>query len=982
MAGKNYGPNVSGYLDPTGRNWEDVIFQAGKAILDVEQNLFQDISTGLAEGAIRRDASNTVQTVPPMPSGWIANDFLDNAAGTLPIFVGSSAGNILTLQNKLTAHVNGWVFLVQHTNVINTNTVTLPAAPTGLGAQRTDMVFLEVWRLLLSPAGAVGPPSGTFGKSPSGRIWQQGNVATDPSNDLTLDYPDDILNATLGVESTKRVQIQYRLRVVSNVDIFTYPYGLNDPILFANSVPPNAGTLNGFPTTFNYVNQSAFGDSGLWIAGDGNPANALGTVDGYMYAIPLCAVFRRNSTAFSPFSNINGAGASPTANRPDNHFNDVFVSDDIADLRMAISPTGWSYSELLDKNATYLLDNALRSEWTSTASLGGGGSTGHTPFFSNQIGISSANGGTAPYSGDATGGGPRVAQFDNACRTFSARPILETMVVAVPAPGGGWANGSVVTINPSSVSIYPYGTLGFSAYAPVNVQFIDVLSAIWIGNSGATKRYDAIGTTVAVVTATNNAGLIEIQTAFPTALATGSSVVISGIVGTVEANGAWIVTVIDSTHFTLNNSAFVNPYTSGGSVQYSAIKTITGLGAQPVASLTLTAGQIAPLGLTNETLYVEILVDYPAGNGLSTTPTADEQALLQTFLVNNPSLLPNAAPIYFDPTLLTAAGWGPYSYFNATPSLAVLDWTHREAHMTYTTTTIPAITLSADSETHNVPFFVMPERVHTIVSVLKNAVPIVGGTTIDVTGRIISFTNPADYTNPGDTLAVSYKAIRPFPQNAEQVTIFFDTRAPQTVRDPVLGGSLQVIPKYIPKQLFTLTSGCASPDAGYPFPTAYAQTGGIYDGSAPSPPFTELLLNGEAEISISDFNATTGLLSLPIYVNYSPDPDQVTFLRSAGVDIDIEGRTYFKQTTPGQYIPNAYAQDLSDPQRHKVFLPFIAELAVDGLFGFAGQLVMVLLTRWAGGDAINGVFFDTNLLVSTTSASVFRLRNNMLNKRV
>jgi hypothetical protein len=121
------------------------------------------------------------------------------------------------------------------------------------------------------------------------------------------------------------------------------------------------------------------------------------------------------------------------------------------------------------------------------------------------------------------------------------------------------------------------------------------------------------------------------------------------------------------------------------------------------------------------------------------------------------------------------------------------------------------------------------------------------------------------------------------------------------------------------------------------------------------------------------------MLALPVYVNYTPNPEQVTFLR-APTDLDSEGRTFFKQTQAGVYVPNAYGQDLSDPRRHKNFLGFLAELAATSPLGFAGQLVLVLITRWSDSDETNGVFFDTNLANNTTSASIFRLRNSLLVK--
>src|SRR5271170_6289724 len=132
MPGKNYGPSVSGYLNPNGRNWEDVIFQAGKAILDKELNLGQDIDVGAAEADLRR----------AMPSGWISDDFTDNAPGAL-FFVSGSVGNVVTLENSLQAQINGWLLDIANTGTISTNTLQLPPPPTGAGAVRIDLVILE-----------------------------------------------------------------------------------------------------------------------------------------------------------------------------------------------------------------------------------------------------------------------------------------------------------------------------------------------------------------------------------------------------------------------------------------------------------------------------------------------------------------------------------------------------------------------------------------------------------------------------------------------------------------------------------------------------------------------------------------------------------------------------------------------------------------------------------------------------------------------
>jgi len=61
-------------------------------------------------------------------------------------------------------------------------------------------------------------------------------------------------------------------------------------------------------------------------------------------------------------------------------------------------------------------------------------------------------------------------------------------------------------------------------------------------------------------------GLIKITTSAVNALVTGDVVQISGVTGTVEANGKWVITVVDTSHFTLNNSTFLNAYSSGGTI--------------------------------------------------------------------------------------------------------------------------------------------------------------------------------------------------------------------------------------------------------------------------------------------------------------------------------------------------------------------------------------------------------------------------------
>jgi hypothetical protein len=862
MTTKNF-PASGGYLDPENRGWETVVTGAGKPLLSAELNLAQDIDAGAGQAALKR----------LMPSGWISDDFTNSSSSTSAIFTAVATANKVRVPNNLVAHVNGWLLNIKHSGANGSNDLTLTASPSGAGVRRTDVVVLEVWRRLLDPS-----PS-TVGKSPSGRIWQFGNVKTFATDDLTLNYADDILDANIGTETTKRVQIQYRLRVVPSIDIFTYPYALDDPSLVAYTVPASAAAPDGTATLHTYSNQETNGDCGLWRAGDGNPANTLGTVDGYMYAIPLMAVFRRNSTAWNRLTNQNGGVATPgPSDRPDGLFFDVVDARDVVDLRLGVSPTGWSFPEILDKNVNYLFDNTLKTEWMLNQK--GGGSHGHTVLWADEIGITNAHGGDSVNTG-TTAAASLIGEFDGVRRSFSDRATFEILTVKITVPGGGWASATP-TINFTSVAVNPYTAYNWAAYSS-NAIVVDLVSATFIGTSG-NKTFNAI------------------------------------------------------TH----------------------IKKVTGLGEIPVGNLSLTMSTLSGLGITNEDLYVDLLVCYPPGQGLSYTPTNSYGAA--SFSINNAGALPAGAPILYSALANTS-----------------VENVHREANLEYTTSNI-TLTIAADTVVSAKSTIRMPERVNTVVSVSKNASPIVGSVTISTDRRTLSFTNAADYTDPGNNLTIVYTALRPLPQNGEQIAVWYETRAPQTSRDALIGTSLTLVPRYIPSNLYVILAGSGSLDEGYPFPNAYTQAGGTYPSSVGT--FAgDQELTGRATQSISDFGAGTGFLKLSTVIPLVSNPESMTFLRSSPGDTDAEGRTFFKSIPGSTYVHNAFGQDLSDPIKHKVVFPFIAELPTTSSLGKRGQMVLVLLTRWATFDQINGVFFNADLTLNTTAASVFRLKGNLLNKR-
>jgi photosystem II stability/assembly factor-like uncharacterized protein len=181
-----------------------------------------------------------------------------------------------------------------------------------------------------------------------GRIFPEGNVLSSAEDYLR----DDIINPQVGVETTKRVQIQYRIRIIESVDPFGYPEsGLGHDYLFSQG--PNLNITDAGNYTFSNMGPEN-GDYGLWRS------RCRGTYDGYTWAIPMFFVSRRNSGSFDIRNNINGSTYFELgAIRPDGLTYERIVADDITDIRRQVVIQ--SYSHLLQKNLDKLLSNNLKT---------------------------------------------------------------------------------------------------------------------------------------------------------------------------------------------------------------------------------------------------------------------------------------------------------------------------------------------------------------------------------------------------------------------------------------------------------------------------------------------------------------------------------------------------------------------------------------------------------------------------------------------
>lgn len=172
------------------------------------------------------------------------------------------------------------------------------------------------------------------------RVYKEGNVDTD------IYLTDDSIHPDANIETTKRVQVQYRIRVVNNVDPQNFPEsGLGNTGIVA--LGPNA------TGSFSFTNMGTVtGDYGLWRA------KCQNTVDGYCYAIPMFFVGRRNSGDYNTDTNANGSHTNSSV-RPDLLTGTNIVDSDILDVRRKVIVP--DVNELLDRNFDLLMANQLKT---------------------------------------------------------------------------------------------------------------------------------------------------------------------------------------------------------------------------------------------------------------------------------------------------------------------------------------------------------------------------------------------------------------------------------------------------------------------------------------------------------------------------------------------------------------------------------------------------------------------------------------------
>ena len=136
---------------------------------------------------------------------------------------------------------------------------------------------------------------------------------------------NDLQDNVAGDETTRRIQLRWNIRTVTDVNFTTYPKGVDN----GDRVRARAGAQSDTNYTFASVG------NGLYRTGDGSSAacTSLKCVDGYVYALPLFQVHRRNQTAYNATDNAEGAPAYSSGTViPSGLYYDVIAAQDVTPL--------------------------------------------------------------------------------------------------------------------------------------------------------------------------------------------------------------------------------------------------------------------------------------------------------------------------------------------------------------------------------------------------------------------------------------------------------------------------------------------------------------------------------------------------------------------------------------------------------------------------------------------------------------------------
>lgn len=827
-------------------------------------------------------------------------------------------------------------------NAVNTLGVNVTATTRGTGfvfltfdggTNANQIVLSSVISVDASAITVKDPSGGSNGTGvPSAnKIYYAGNTQSHSSAYLD----DDIIDtAGLNEETTRRVQMQYRFRVYSDIYNFgtstgdgvnpkVQPDGFSNANIFAQGGTSSA--QSGY--TFSRATDGTFprNDTGLYYAGNGSEAHAtaLNTVDGYVYALPVSFVFRRSLGSFDPEIQANNGllhdhaqttngfideGATKTipankSDRPDGLFADQIAETDVLDLRKRVFPRGVDYSAELDRQFSLLLDNQLNTWFMDSSDFrtdfaNGSGELTTAPLVCDEIGRSNSLGGP-----NTNNRGAFIRNFDKVTNRFSDVPVLSRLVL----------------------EIYPDGTNNHQ-------------TAISVAGNVSNKWYEDATVSIDLAKLESNSNFrfwtdpsdsvdIHLDDAFP--------------------QGTRVIDVLECWHDEGNYGDVVS--------QEAFFSTVTGLGTNTVTlkldrNLTEVTGglnQGAYKMVGNPTvgdvgsprrLFITLLIEYPAKEGLSATPAIipvpDSEVYPTGSVIEYNSTQRATDSVAQPPLVFFREGVREVSverivssitesFVSTTGTTLKLPW---KIHVDDSTLYDPTLTDSTDGNA-SISLNLTSSKLGSTDSELSWSAPFGGQ-------RLVSLTSHprAPLSNSGT--------------NGYQVGVYYRARASQTYgakNAPLnLPSEITVKPIKVSEKLWAIQAGSSTSEESYPYASPSVQIGVHPDVNDYG---SEADLMGSTRMVLEDISINSGLMALSSVLPMDTTGD-ITFTTPV---LDSENRVVFKSVSSG-YKPNSFSQSLDESVLHKNALPFLARVESssvgDNEVHFRnGEIVLVVISK-------------------------------------
>ena len=828
-------------------------------------------------------------------------------------------------------------------------------------------------KVLNQPAGG----SDGEGKPNANKVYFAGNVISDPTTHLD----DNIQDPNVAVSSTRRVQVQYRLRMDAiSINLSQDIFGFESNFVLAQ------GSQSAIVNGYSFERHDT--DTGLWYAGDGSETAAqdLGTVDGYVYAIPICYVFRRwasvGADGFNPIGAFNtGAyhdhdGATLGANnyvdnvsvghsdRPDGLFADQISEYDVLDLRRRVYPRGLDFSAELDYQYHSLLDDTNKTWYARADNLqttgNGSGGVSHTPLVCDVYGRNGAQIG---------GAGAWRQNFDHIARRWSNEPTTERIYISalpsntpqsatgisvshVGGNGDYWYEGDQITIDLTTLDVS--GLLGWatndarllSNSNPTPPKLIDI-GFCW-HNDG--HFYAPINQQVRIQSITG--------------LSTNTVVI------TLEANP-----IIANGGLKANNDNGVDPYDPAGNANgfdYLLVGDANGASTD-----------------SDKEIFIELIFDYPSiDRGLSGTVAEAPMPDSSGYPTGSAVLTELAPTNAHDPYPGQGNGKAP-PISNVIPNTKEVSLEY-----VYGQQTIQLVSSSPTSSYLPWRLYYNSNLAPTITD-LSNA-----GTTLTLDNANTNYQHAESkigWTNSGNAWATGQRLVEitayplePYPDATTDSTLFVSYRrhAPKTVGSDfaiavpdvgVLAGGvipdeLNLQPLVIGKEIGAyLKTG-----EHYPFFNPTDQLATHNNASS----YVEYQTLGSPEVILDDLKINTGSVSLPSFVPFVSSVNVA--LGDTNVNQtprkDSRSRAYYPTMEDSSYFPSAFAKNMGGiHSNYKTTLPCLMRVVDDDHILYRkGEVVLVVFVKtneWGQGVAVD---MRETLADNYVAACVYRTRNQLL----